>query len=138
MVDSAKKLTGPKTAAGKRRASRNSFKHGLSAPAFHTDRAERIRTLAKTLSKGPPTTNMWAIALRAAQARVLLEEISTARRQILEKAMEELRLEARNLLTDEEVAGLALAKTSGVLVRLLRYERRALGKWRKAKTSLQS
>jgi hypothetical protein len=57
---------------------------------------------------------------------------------MLEKAMDEVRLEARNLLTDEEVAGLALAKTSGVLVRLLRYERRALGKWRKAKTSLQS
>ncbi|MBR1232810.1 hypothetical protein [Bradyrhizobium sp. AUGA SZCCT0182] len=47
----AKKSTGPKSAAGKYRASRNAFRHGLSAPPVADDaRTARVEGLARKVA----------------------------------------------------------------------------------------
>src|SRR5689334_12380786 len=70
----AKKATGPKTAAGKARARRNSFRHGLSAKGgLGPDAAERLTQLARELVNDPEQFD-FGQALAFASAQLKLEQ----------------------------------------------------------------
>lgn len=81
--------TGPRSAAGKRRASRNSFKHGLSLP-LHTwsDRiAEELEELARDLAGEAPAPGKLDDARRLAEALLDLARIREVKRMILNRAI---------------------------------------------------
>lgn len=81
----AKRSTGPKTAAGRARSSRNAYRHGLSRdlplddPAFRTRRDALMQAL---LEDKEPTEDNMAAALEAAEAHLKLLEIRTLRREM--------------------------------------------------------
>lgn len=106
----AKRSTGPKTIAGKRKSSQNALRHGLSLSLQHED--PRIAELIQAISSVTPTSSE-VVAFAAAQADL----------NRIRKVQSEL-LSQKNALSDPYL-----------LKRLLsteRYERRALTRWRRA------
>ena len=80
----ATRSTGPRTAVGKSKSSRNALRHGLSLPlimdaAIRADLEELARLLANE------DTNSMAAALHAAAAHLDLERVQKIRRDMLTK-----------------------------------------------------
>lgn len=127
----ARKSTGPKTAAGKARVSRNALRHGFSRRAFADGRLrdaqwERaVAVLALTLAgaEAPPARLARAAALAAAQHDLLL--VRRARRA----------LEAAGYTPDDRAQSPQQCIDPALLARITRldrYERRALARRRRA------
>ena len=82
--ENAKKSTGPKTAAGRARSSRNALRHGLSLPlAPNTEMAAKADLIRKSLvsEQGKPTRVVAAIEF--AQAQLDLLRIRAVRGQMM-------------------------------------------------------
>jgi len=76
----AQKSTGPRTAAGKSRASRNAMRHGLASVTFApTGYSERITQIANKLCEHDPFPYRYEVALEIAEAQVLIDRIRLAR-----------------------------------------------------------
>ena len=109
---------GPKTSAGKARASRNALKHGLSIPINRDKTLRRqIEVLARILAQSE-AGNVFGQARAAAEAEF---ELARAR-AVLEAVL------TRAGITPECVEGTALIQVLPELQRLERYERRAFSK----------
>jgi hypothetical protein len=114
----AQKSTGPKSAAGKARVARNAVRHGLSLPvlgdpALSPEVADIARMLAKSLTGRELDALGHALACRIAEPIVDLRRVNEARLPLLDA----LQADLRN--AGEPLRG---------LVRLLRYQRRALSR----------
>jgi hypothetical protein len=82
--ENAKKSTGPKTAAGRTRSSRNALRHGLSLPLTpNTEMAAKADLIRKSLvsEQGKPARVVAAIEF--AQAQLDLLRIRAVRRQMM-------------------------------------------------------
>jgi hypothetical protein len=104
---------GPKTAAGKARSSRNALRHGLAVPlARDPQQLARIEALALLWTNSPGSTAN-AKARLGAEAELELQRVRVVRRELMGEVSR-----ARDKFTD----------VASRLLRLERYERRALSK----------
>jgi hypothetical protein len=72
----ARKSTGPRSGAGKKRASRNSYYHGLTATmATSAERAERVEKLARKIAGDSKSTVILERARTAARAEFDLAQV---------------------------------------------------------------
>jgi hypothetical protein len=109
-----KKSTGPRTRGGKAMASRNALRHGLrAASACNTGFSDRIERLAKAICREDADPVNYSQALIIAESLVNIARVRAARVQILEQTFER-------------------SSTLPELLRLERYERRALSRRRRA------
>jgi hypothetical protein len=73
--ENAKKSTGPKTAGGRARSSRNALSHGLSRPltldAGAAAKARRIRQMLVVSEPTAPSVGLAALEIAEAQVEVL-------------------------------------------------------------------
>ena len=107
----AARSTGPRTRAGKQTSARNALRHGLSLPVLaDPGLAAEAAELARRIAGEGASEPRRAAALRIAEAQVDIERIRRVRTQIMTE-------------------GFAAADPTARLMRLDRYERRAL--WRR-------
>jgi hypothetical protein len=72
----ARNSTGPRSSAGRKRASRNSYRHGLTArTASSTERARRVERLARKIARDSADLLTLESARAAAQAELDLAQI---------------------------------------------------------------
>ena len=119
--------TGPRTAAGKDRTSRNARRHGLSIsvscdPVLSTEVEELVRRLVGDLEDAEIT----AVARAFAEAQVDLDRIERVRLELVQ------RLLALRTEDGGTAAHKAMAATARHLAKLDRYERRARARRRLA------
>jgi hypothetical protein len=110
----AARSTGPRTRAGKAAAARNALRHGLSLPVLADPAlAAEVAVLARRIAGEGASEPRRAAALRIAEAQVDIERIRRVRNQIM-------------------IEGFAAADPTARLMRLDRYERRALSRRKSA------
>jgi hypothetical protein len=120
----AKRSTGPKTAAGKLRSSRNSFRHGLSAPAIWDPAASaKMDLIAGDLASSKAARDPRTSAAEFAEAQMEVLRIRAIRNEQWASISQQ---------EDEEFNPKDLKR----LAALDRYERYALTKRRKASKKL--
>jgi hypothetical protein len=116
----AKKSTGPRTEAGRRRSRSNALRHGLAvAIGSQASYSEDIEALAKALvgDGGPPTE----FAREAAEAELDLLRIRKIRASQLDA-----------MVSDPDAPPEACAELAENLSKLERYERRAFSRRKRA------
>src|SRR5437016_6051060 len=80
----AQRSTGPKTALGKRKSSRNSFRHGLSWPLpLDLATSSKVNALARALTPRDAGEAEWTSAVEFAAAQIELVRIRTIRTELL-------------------------------------------------------
>jgi hypothetical protein len=80
----AKRSTGPKTAAGRLKSSRNAFRHGLSAQLqLNATVSESVDAMARLLVEGSADAEQHLAATEMAKAQFELLRIRAARANIL-------------------------------------------------------
>ena len=137
----ARRSTGPRSASGKKRASRNAFSHGLSRPVFGAQFARAVEALASRILGDHGRANdqhALASARQIAEAEFELARVQRIKVALIERAHNLGRLEARKLFCtkqDETARAVpedepqrtaeAVRRVLPDLVRLNRYERRA-------------
>ena len=136
----AARSTGPRTAQGKARASRNAFKHGLAASiAYDSAQSEEIDRLANAIAGDTSEAAALGLARSAAEAHLELLCARKFRLALLNTAIVMGRLEAANASvrrdTDRSVPSAsdaaAVTQTVDHLLHLERYERRAFSRRRR-------
>jgi hypothetical protein len=125
----ALRSTGPRSAAGKARARRNAFRHGLATPASLDHVAvDRINDLILALISDFPNQLEVQLATLAAEAQAEIERVRQAKVSIVNRASAHLRDEGGRLLSAGERAALAFADKTEILMACERYERRAISR----------
>ena len=80
----AQKSTGPKTAHGKARASRNAHQLGLSLPVLADPvLSDQVKALAREIAGEVADDHIFALAWRIAEAQIDLQRVRQARHQLL-------------------------------------------------------
>jgi hypothetical protein len=77
----AKKSTGPKTAAGRLKSSRNALRHGLSLPVQFD--GETAAAIARALASNPSDEEQLAASTDVAQAQLELLRIRAVRAELM-------------------------------------------------------
>jgi hypothetical protein len=146
----AEKSTGPKSDSGKKSASQNAYRHGLSVPLSAPETGDRLRELARQLAGETPDREARALAEMAADAELDLARIRRVRTAMIERAQKQgeslvtsfLPSEGESLSRAETVAPSVPASGEGEesgpasnarnvlvdLVKIYRYENRAIGR----------
>jgi hypothetical protein len=84
--NNARKSTGPRTASGKARTSRNALRHGLASISFaNTEVSPQIERMAKSICDKDATPLLYEQALIIAESEVLLLRVRAARLAMLER-----------------------------------------------------
>jgi hypothetical protein len=82
----ALRSTGPRTAVGKMRSSRNAFRHGLSCPlSLGTDGAAKLAAIAQAVAGGGAGQAQLLSAAEFAQAQLEVLQIRTRRSELIAK-----------------------------------------------------
>jgi hypothetical protein len=127
-----RRSAGPKTPAGKARASKNAVRHGLNAaaPDPSSDRPEVLRLAAQLCGRADPGF----AARNAAEAELFLLRIRTIKRDTLEAAISRVQTGVvQDQCPDSEgVMARALAECADALLKLDGYERKARSRRKKA------
>ena len=125
----AAKSSGPRSAAGKKRSSRSSYRHGLSARiAPSAKRAKRIERLARKIAGHTADVVTLECARAAAQAEFDLAEIRQVKVAVIERAglvLESVDAEPSKLSPQPEHTDEAVRRALPELLKLDRYEKRA-------------
>jgi hypothetical protein len=127
----AKRSTGPKTAAGKARASKNALRHGLGAAVPEAGDPKEVLDLAARLCGG---SDLSVAARNAAETELHLSRIRTIKRGVLEAAIRRAQsefLQDQSLKSDDVLAR-ALAECADELLKLDGYERKARSRRKRA------
>jgi hypothetical protein len=133
----ARRSTGPRSAAGKARARRNAFRHGLATPASLDHVAMgRIDDLVFALTRDFPNQLEVQLATLAAEAQAEIERVRQAKVSMVNHASAHLRDEGDRLLSAGERAALAFAGKTEILMACERYERRAISRRNRALRAL--
>jgi hypothetical protein len=120
----ARRSTGPRSAAGKARARRNAFRHGLATPASLDHVAmDRINDLIFALTRDFPSKLELELATLTAEAQSEIERVRQAKVSMVKRAYAHLRAEGGRLLSAGERAALAFAGKTEILMGCERYER---------------
>jgi hypothetical protein len=129
----ARLSTGPRTAHGKRRASRSALRHGLTIPVLaDSGLSKEVEDLARKIVGRNPSGPLLELARRVAEAQVDLGRIRRARDVLLSRGSY-LEFESAEVPTDRPPpanVGEKLARSRQVrnVARLNRYEGRALSR----------
>ena len=107
----ARKSTGPRSASGKKRASRNALKHGLSTPVSGAEFIREIEALARQIADDPEDRLRMLAARDAAAAQLELARVQRVNIAVIERVIAFGRLEQRKLFRTirDEAAWMALA-----------------------------
>src|ERR1700722_12519321 len=133
----AARSTGPRTAEGKTRSSRNAFQHGLSLPLPIDDGlAAQIEELAEQYLTMTGCSR--EAARLAATEQVGLLRIQQARVAAINSSIQEGSSGTGVSLIGERGVSLAIADTLPTLVAFDRYERRALSQCKEAFRRLEA
>ncbi len=133
----AQRSTGPRSVAGKARARRNAFRHGLSTPPSLDHVAmDRIEDLVVALTRDFPSTLEFELATLAAEAQAEIERVRQAKVSMVNRTYAHLRDEEGRLLSVSERAALAFAGKTQILMTCERYERRAISRRNRALQAL--
>jgi hypothetical protein len=129
----AGKSTGPRSAAGKKRASRNAFSHGMSTPMLGAEVAQAVEALASRILDDHGKANdhhALASARQIAEAEFELARVQRIKVALIERAA----IDPLPPMPEEEAQRTAEAVRRALpeLVRLTRYERRAAGRRERA------
>ena len=120
--ENAKKSTGPKTAGGRARSSRNALSHGLSLPLkLDAEAAAKAGLIRQMLASEPTELSRGLAAVEVAEAQLDVLRIRAVRRQMmvqLESASGDL-THLRRLAALDRYEGSALARRSRAWSRLL-------------------
>ena len=81
----AQKSTGPKSASGKKRTSKNAYRHGLSLPIRHV--ASQLKDLAHQFAGDATDAEVLELADGAADAHMELVRVRRATTAMLERAL---------------------------------------------------
>lgn len=129
----AAKSTGPKTTAGKHRASGNALRHGLTSQgSANTDLISSIaKALAGDLALAAP-------ALEVARLEDLILRIRHAKAQAYDDALIRITSQASPDMPREETDALALIAAAPDLLKFDEYERKAMSRRRKALAALEA
>ena len=129
----ARRSTGPRSAAGKARARRNAFRHGLATPASLDHVAmDRIDNLVDALTIDVHSQLQFQLATVAAEAQAEIERVRQTKVNLVNRASAQLREEGAGLLSAGERAALAFAGKTEILMACERYERRAISRRNRA------
>ena len=128
----AQRSTGPRSPAGKARASQNALRHGLSAKASASTDDQDVLCLARRLcGRSEPS-----LASRdAAEAELHLARIRAIKRRLIEAAVQRIQDSGtyyNRPLTDDETVAIAYVESAGELGTLDGYERKARSRRKKA------
>jgi hypothetical protein len=93
----ARKSTGPRSSSGKKRASRNALKHGLTTPLSGAAVTREIEALARQIAGDPEDRSRMAAARDAAEAQLDLARMQRVGVAIIERTAAFGRLEQRKL-----------------------------------------
>ena len=93
----ARKSTGPRSASGKKRASRNALKHGLNTPMSGAAFAQEMEALARQIAGNPEDRWRMAAARDAAEAQLELVRVQRVVVALIERIAAFGRLERRKL-----------------------------------------
>lgn len=135
----AQKSTGPKTALGKKRSSKNAFKHGLSLPMCNVGSQKQLEELSQLFAGDASDATILGLVERAADAQADLARVRKIKTAMLERALmqtqgenaaqTELPDSSRPLLTgerdEEQVIVSAVCRILPELTKIDRYEKRA-------------
>ena len=141
----AQKSKGPRTAAGKARASRNSRKHALSTISHNNPLfAPRIEAIAREICHDTTNSGLWEQALIIGECTIVLACVQARRIALIEQSLGSTSAHK----TDADAAGgaewgrsqcepardafEAMSLAARELDRLERYERRALSRRKRA------
>src|SRR6266540_1908909 len=133
----ARRSTGPRSAAGKARARRNAFRHGLTTPASldHVP-MDRVDDLVVAWTRDFHSQLEFELATVAAEAQVEIERVRQTKVTLVNRAYAHLRDEGAGLLSAGERAALAFAGKTEILMACERYERRAISRRNRALRAL--
>ena len=99
----ARRSTGPHSAAGKARARRNAFRHGLASPASLDHAAmDRIDNLVDALTIDVHSQLQFQLATVAAEAQAEIERVRQTKVNLVNRASAQLREEGAGLLSAGE------------------------------------
>jgi hypothetical protein len=130
----AQKSTGPKTALGKKRSSKNAYNHGLSLPMRNVGSQKQLEELARLSAGDASDPKILVLAERAADAQADLMRARNVKTAMLERALmqtrnlaqAELLDSSRPLLEGEEQPFVnAVQHILPELTKINRYEKRA-------------
>jgi ATP-dependent Zn protease len=134
----AKKSTGPTTALGKKRSSKNAYTHGLSLPVRNAGSQKQIEELSQLFAGDASDARFLGLAETAADAQADLERVRQVKTAMLERAM--MQTQGGNLAPPELLgsSGPLLIEEEGEqsfvnavrhilpdLIKINRYEKRA-------------
>jgi hypothetical protein len=107
----ARKSTGPRSDSGKKRASRNALKHGLTTPLSGAAVTREIEALARQIAGDPEDRLRMAAARDAAEAQLDLARVQRVGVAFIERTAAFGRLEQRKLFRTvrDEMAWMALS-----------------------------
>ena len=106
----ARKSSGPRSASGKKRASRNALKHGLNTPLSGAAVTREIDALARQIAGDPKDRRRMAVARDAAEAQLDLARVQRVGVAFIERTAAVGRLAQRKLFRTirDETAWMAL------------------------------
>lgn len=123
--------TGPKTAHGRMRASKNARQHGLHVPlTYDRPLLEKVQALARELSAG--TATIEEQSARIAEAQIDLARIRVEKQAVMERLHEAQAGTTWAKQTIDSDGAATIEFLMDQLRRIDRYERRALSRRRKA------
>ena len=157
----ARRSTGPRSTSGRRRSSRNAFRHGLAAGVTtSSERTQDVERLARKIAGTSPDFLTLEAARRFVQAEFDLAQIRRVKVALISRVMAfggvempedhlqspDQRIETRAMpTTDLERTAEAMRRALPELIKLELYERRAIGQrkrtlrsfleWKKYKTT---
>ncbi len=124
----AQKSTGPRSASGKSRSSKNSYKHGLSQRTASQEFDCQVDLLARQLAPSSNDPKVQELARVAADADIRLREISQLKLTMMETATADGADPMAAQTEDACRLAAAIPNRLPDLVKLLRYETREAGR----------
>jgi hypothetical protein len=81
------KSTGPRSTGGKKRAGKNAYRHGLSLSVDLTANAKQVENLARKIAGGSGSKIVWEHAITAAQAQLDLTRVQRVKIALIERVL---------------------------------------------------
>jgi len=112
----ARKSTGPRSSAGKRRTSRNSYRHGLTARlTLSTKRTKRVERLARKIAGNTTDTFLLELARTAAEAEFDLARVRQVKVALIERLCVFGEVEVPKVTTKTLIAHIRAYEQTGMI-----------------------